>query len=215
MSTDRPSGYSVVVPTTRRGVRTRERLKSAAREVLSESGYQGLRVADIIERAEIANGTFYRYFRDKDELVLELLRDLLDVLVERSKDPGDARDPRASVRIATQNYFTVYRENASLFAILAEVAQYSPEVEQIWWAARQALNERILETLNWAREQGLLQAGVDTEIMAPLLGGMAEFAAHLRFNVKRYEDAPLPAVVEQIVCIWQGVLRLPDESRGL
>src|SRR5690242_10782142 len=45
-----------------KGQRTRFRLKIAAIAALAEVGYQDLKVSDVCERAEVAQGTFYSYF---------------------------------------------------------------------------------------------------------------------------------------------------------
>ena len=56
---------------------TRERLIAAAAEVFSERGYEGAAVADIARRAEFTTGAIYGQFRDKAELLLEVVRSVL------------------------------------------------------------------------------------------------------------------------------------------
>ena len=53
---------------------TRERLLSAAREVIEHAGYGGASVAAIADRAGVATGTLYRHFASKEELFVELFR---------------------------------------------------------------------------------------------------------------------------------------------
>lgn len=43
----------------------RERLLIASLGLASETGYHSLKISDITERAEVAKGTFYTYFKDK------------------------------------------------------------------------------------------------------------------------------------------------------
>ena len=49
--------------------RTRARLTQAALELMSERGITATSVSEIAAAAELANGTFYSYFRDKSEIV--------------------------------------------------------------------------------------------------------------------------------------------------
>ena len=49
--------------------RTRARLTEAALRLMSERGINATSVSDIASAAELANGTFYLYFRDKLEIV--------------------------------------------------------------------------------------------------------------------------------------------------
>ena len=46
----------------------REALLKAAGEAFSESGFEGARLGDIVERAGTSIGNFYKYFANKDEL---------------------------------------------------------------------------------------------------------------------------------------------------
>jgi AcrR family transcriptional regulator len=50
-------------------VRTRQRLTEAALRLMSERGINGTSVSEIAAEAELANGTFYLYFKDKAEIV--------------------------------------------------------------------------------------------------------------------------------------------------
>ena len=68
-----------------RGLRSRERLKAAARDVLNAQGYRNLRVQDITARAGVATGLFYRYFHDLREIVGEVARDFFAELLHEVK----------------------------------------------------------------------------------------------------------------------------------
>lgn len=59
-------------PVQRRSRRTQERLLEAARRVLSRSGPEGATVAAIAREADVAVGTVYRRFRNKESLLEHL-----------------------------------------------------------------------------------------------------------------------------------------------
>src|SRR5579871_725419 len=52
---------------------TRERLVEAAIDLIYTHGYAGVSVDDVCEAADARKGSFYHYFKSKDELVLEAL----------------------------------------------------------------------------------------------------------------------------------------------
>lgn len=56
----------------------REQIASAARELFSEYGYRAVSVAQIAEKADIAKGTVYLYFKDKEDLFFYLVQEFLD-----------------------------------------------------------------------------------------------------------------------------------------
>jgi len=57
----------------RRKIATREALLNAAQEVIARKGVHLAVIEDITERADVAKGSFYQYFRDRDDLLYELL----------------------------------------------------------------------------------------------------------------------------------------------
>lgn len=61
-------------PAAAEGRERRARLLEAGNEVFSEVGYTGATVDDLIDRASTSRATFYRYFRNKDDLFNELSR---------------------------------------------------------------------------------------------------------------------------------------------
>ncbi|MEM8856908.1 MAG: TetR/AcrR family transcriptional regulator [Chloroflexota bacterium] len=61
----------------RRVKRTRRLVSNAFIELVLENGYDGVRIEDIIDRADVARTTFYTHFKDKGDLldyVVELFR---------------------------------------------------------------------------------------------------------------------------------------------
>lgn len=48
--------------------RNREAILNAAREVFAQLGYDATGVRDVIRRTELASGTFYNYFADKESV---------------------------------------------------------------------------------------------------------------------------------------------------
>ncbi len=56
----------------RRKLATRQTLLDATQALLAKRSFDALSVDDIVERADVARGTFYNYFADKDALEREL-----------------------------------------------------------------------------------------------------------------------------------------------
>jgi AcrR family transcriptional regulator len=60
---------STAAPRETKRDRTRRRLTQAALRLMAERGINGTSVSEIAAEAELANGTFYLYFKDKSEIV--------------------------------------------------------------------------------------------------------------------------------------------------
>jgi AcrR family transcriptional regulator len=93
----------------RRRAETRERITKAALDLLLEEGAAKLRLSDVAERADVAFGSLYTYFENKeaivDAVVAEALSDLMDATrpdADRYEDPAEevAAAARRVVRIA-------------------------------------------------------------------------------------------------------------------
>ena len=61
-------------------------IKKAATEVFAEQGYHIAKVSTIVRQVGVAQGTFYLYFKSKQELFGELLQDFLALMHEPIAD---------------------------------------------------------------------------------------------------------------------------------
>jgi AcrR family transcriptional regulator len=85
----------------RRKARTRAALVAAARQLFAANGLEHTTIADIAARADIAIGSFYNYFRTKEELLDELVAEELARqlrLLERRQ--AQVEDPAEKISIA-------------------------------------------------------------------------------------------------------------------
>src|SRR5262245_44481927 len=68
-------------PRAERQAQRREAILSAALDEFSARGFAATRLDDVAKRADVAKGTIYLYFRDKESLFQELVRSMLSPLV--------------------------------------------------------------------------------------------------------------------------------------
>jgi|WetSurMetagenome_2_1015567.scaffolds.fasta_scaffold76786_3 AcrR family transcriptional regulator len=67
----------------RRIGRTRRLLREALLELVLEKGYDAVTVEDITARADLGRTTFYLHYKDKEELLMASINDMVDDLVAR------------------------------------------------------------------------------------------------------------------------------------
>jgi AcrR family transcriptional regulator len=80
-----------------RSTARREAILAAALDEFSERGYEATRLDDVANRAGIAKGTIYLYFRDKESLFQELIRTMLTPLVGTIEAIGAADLPLSEI----------------------------------------------------------------------------------------------------------------------
>ena len=97
----------------------RAAILDAAREVFAELGYGAATVRDIVRRTDLATGTFYNYFPDKEAVFRALLderaREIREV-VRAAR--AEARDVEAFVRESFRAYFEYIASDRIMFEIL-------------------------------------------------------------------------------------------------
>jgi AcrR family transcriptional regulator len=76
-----------------RSAARREEILAAALDEFSARGFAATRLDDVAQRAGVAKGTIYLYFRDKESLFQELIRTMLTPLVGTIEAMGKADLP--------------------------------------------------------------------------------------------------------------------------
>lgn len=77
----------------RRVRRTQQLLAEALIALTLEKGYEAVTIRDITKRADIGYATFFRHYRDKDELLKDVLDVVLDELTSLLCTPLPTDDP--------------------------------------------------------------------------------------------------------------------------
>ena len=79
---------------------THQRLIRAALELFSSRGYHDTTTAQIAKKAGVAEGTIYRHFPSKQQLLNELYRAALRWAIKAVDDSGEAPPPTPRARLA-------------------------------------------------------------------------------------------------------------------
>jgi AcrR family transcriptional regulator len=149
----------------------RTALLKAARAVFAEMGYGAASVRDIVRRTDLASGTFYNYFKDKDEIFEAVVGELTGELLKRHREGrGKASTAEDFFRRHYAVYFEFIVEDAELLALARKnftairTLLDKPDVR----ALALALNDDIRA----ARAEGILP-DVDVSYLAASMAGVA------------------------------------------
>jgi AcrR family transcriptional regulator len=72
------------IPIQKRGIETKAKLVETAKVLFIEKGYYKTHGPEIAARAGLATGTFYSYFKDKKDVLLELIRQFYRQAIDRA-----------------------------------------------------------------------------------------------------------------------------------
>lgn len=84
----------------KRTLETRARLLAACEEIIAQSGFEALRVEEVVLRAGTAKGTFFAHFKDKDALMDQIIGARIDAYLdelERSPSPNTVEELTAAL----------------------------------------------------------------------------------------------------------------------
>lgn len=83
---------------------TKKKILAAAKRLIGERGLADVSVEEITEACGVAKGTYYTYFKKKEDIVFELSEEMFGEIIENAKNTaGGAVD-------ALENYMTHFSE---------------------------------------------------------------------------------------------------------
>jgi AcrR family transcriptional regulator len=155
---------------------TRRQLLDAAGAVFEERGYKATTVGAITNRANTAHGTFYLYFRNKEDAFCQVIESVIvDEVAGNVVVPLDDA-PHAAMEEGIRAFLGVYQKHTGLWRALLEGMLQSPRVEQMWLDLRRDLVVRLSDTFAAQQRSGRVRE-FDTMTVAHALAAMTEWSA--------------------------------------
>jgi len=197
-------------PAGPRALKTRDSLLNAAAELFSEQGYLDTTVGQIAERAGVALGTFYQYFRDRADIITTLVRTVVvDVLkVDRRWDPSRGR---AGLRRAITPFIRTYAATANFQYVWEEVTHIQPDMAELRRETSRMFTDGIERSLREGAAAGLVRDDLDPAAAARALAAMVDRYCYLTYVFDPPETKPSPdETAELLTTLWADALRLAD-----
>ncbi|MFP3889217.1 TetR/AcrR family transcriptional regulator [uncultured Ralstonia sp.] len=159
-------------PKTARGQKTRESLLRAAEKVFGEKGYYTASISEITQEAEVAMGTFYLYFKDKEDIFRALVAHMLELVrTHLRKHVAAATSQIEAERLGLKAFLSFVSRHKNLYRIVLD--SYSVD-ESIYRSYFQVFADLYTRRLGDAEEQGEIAPG-DAEVRAWCLIGISNF----------------------------------------
>lgn len=192
---------ALLKPVTARGETTRRRLLSAAEHEFGGKGFHGASVSSITLRAGAAQGTFYLYFRSKEEIFLTLVRDIGHQLRAQSATAiGTAKNRLEAERLGLDAFLQFANKHRGLYRIVQESQFVDAAVYREYY---EKLAEGYAEALAQAASKGELAPG-DATARAWAMMGIAHFLG-LRWCAWQKKQPPSEALDEIMNFVSHGM----------
>jgi AcrR family transcriptional regulator len=197
----------VTTPRTERGARTRAALVDAARRVFEREGYLDTKITDITNEADVATGSFYTYFADKEEVFAAVMEGVRHEMLHLRLDAGGAAgdDPVAAIEAANRAYLDAVRRNARLVALMEQVGAIDERFRAWRQETGRAFIERNAAGIRRLQRDGLADRELDPELAAAALSGMVSRLGHEAFVTREVKAKP-DDVVAAATRLWANAL---------
>lgn len=176
----------------RRTRRTRAALRASLMSLMTEKGYDGVTVQDVIDRADVGRSTFYAHYNDKNDLLDDLLVGLWGLLMPNVNI--DAADPRRPLRFSLEMFRHVRDQRALLLGLL-NPENGGPVIRQVENMLTEVVRGELQQI---AAGNGSL--GVPIDLIAASV--VASFIAALRWWV----DTDFTRTPEQMDAFYQALV---------
>ena len=160
----------------------------AAVKVFSEKGFYNSRVADIAKEANVADGTIYLYFKNKDDILISLFEEEFGEIVSNMRQELEKeRDALQKVRRFAILHLAIVSKQQQLAEVLGV------EVRQSSKFMKEYINKPFIEYLNLIRsvviegqQTGLIRKDLTPGIMKrAFFGALDEMARYWVLSTKK------------------------------
>jgi len=203
---------------TERRQREREELRTriveAARDILSDEGLDALSIRSIAERIEYSPATIYLYFRDKDELVREVVKAgfmrLAEYIERGVAELGPDANPAEQFRATGRAYARFAVENTAYFRVMFELPKVPrmdchPPMDS---GTLPPCDANLVTLVTRAKEAGLMKVGDPAQAALVGWGAMhglvsLYLSGHLAPEVQSPEQFA-ELIEAALVTLWEG-----------
>jgi TetR/AcrR family fatty acid metabolism transcriptional regulator len=190
----------------------RERLLQAATRVFARRGFFGSQVADVAREADVAAGTVYLYFRNKDDLLISIfertMRSAIDdgrAALARLDDPGAQLRRIARLHLARLG---ADRDLAVVFQV--ELRQTTKFMEQFSHTYLREYLGIIRDVITRGQERGRFRRTLSATLASKIVfGALDEMATNWVLSSR---DSDLASQSEAVVDVLVNGLGAPRPS---
>jgi TetR/AcrR family transcriptional regulator, fatty acid metabolism regulator protein len=144
-------------------------IMAAARQVLAEKGYENALMSDIAERAGIVEGSLYRYFDNKRDLLTKVADDWFEEVLSTDSGVASIRGTWNKVRHLTWRALSAVRNQPALSRYMLLEIRRDPDYRN---TRSFSLNRRFTGEFTEVFEEAIASGEFRRDVSVPLLRDM-------------------------------------------
>lgn len=145
----------------------------AAVEVIADNGFHASQVSKIAKKANVADGTIYLYFKNKEDILISVFREKMGTFIEKTVD-AISKDTTAKEKLLTliRMHYNQLSENPYLAIVTQlELRQSKPELRQEINNVFKSYLDVIDEITNQGILEGEIREDINPQIMRQMIFG--------------------------------------------
>lgn len=188
--------------------RRRDDILDAAERVFAEKGYHEAGIADIAEVLGIGHGTFYRYFKNKQDIAANVLERVVDrigqaALVEDPEASRTVEEYRAQVVRILERMFNLLDDHPHLMRFFHQQSVVVDSKKLF-----EALDRYAEFTEGFLRngiERGFLRADLEVEITAQAMVGLVFEGTRRALHAPTAPDIRRRWIDAGVALVFEGI----------
>ena len=190
---------------------TKEQILEAARKIISLKGFAGARISDIVAKAGLAQGTFYLYFKNKQDVVFQLGQQITTSQSERIAlfeqiGPSMSRNEFIEkIYTVFDSYMVFFKENADIMRVLAGEVSNDPKQNKVFRDIIERVEKAFFHFFEVAHNSGFLKDFDYKSISQMAIMAVMQFFFS---TITKAEDFPSSEKIKEFVdmCLF-GILK--------
>lgn len=188
-------------------------IMSAARSVFREKGYEDAPLSEIAERANVVEGSIYRYFENKRDLLVKVIEDWYEsMLADYDQQLSGIRGTRNRLRFMIWRHLKTIHEEPALCNLMFQFLRTGNDYSHtaVYELNRQ-YTRRTLDIIKEGIEAGELRNDVSLRLVRDMIYGCTEHRtwAYLRGEGDFDPDATADSIADLVL---SGLQKRPPET---
>ncbi len=175
------------------------RILDAAIRIFARKGFYNSTISDIAKVAEVAEGTIYLYFKNKDDLLISIFEHSMEMFIqEAEKELEGLEDPKEKMKRFLALHLRIVQKNPELAQVLQiELRQSSKFMKEYEGGKFSDYLNVVRSIMEEGQEKGVFRKDLDPRILRrAIFGAVDEMALDwLLMKKKKYS---LESCAEQI-----------------
>lgn len=169
----------------------RQKILDAAARKFKELGFERTSVLDIMTEANFAVGTFYSYFKSKEEILMELVQNLFEQVEENLSEREEIKSSLKLLEICCNDAAKMIDENRFILPLFTRAGIHSDKPESMPENLSPKFKKIFCEIILRGQENNEIRQDVPADLILEMIHSIYQAAAFSKLKIPFQENIGL------------------------